>query len=713
MEKQYKPVPDVECMKYHGTPDKPDIKIFVSRRIDLDSEIIDNPLYIPVRCGAVFDKNESEFLGDDTGDNISEKRMSYCELTVIYWMWKNVEADYYGLSHYRRYLSFADKKISGAWQEQGFLDSMTEANQKKAGLLDEEKIRECIESHDMIIPVEFPVNVVFTPHGTGYRNTYDYVTRAWEDLFIRKEDIDNMMEIIDEYFPEYSASAKKFMSGSTFRGFNIFILKKELFHSLCEFEFGVLEKIDPMIDYTDASDSRKRAPGYLGEVLYSIWCYHHMRKKNLKVSERQIIFFQDTASEKPVPVSDSDDVITICCPTKYEDLPLTGVSLQSVVEHISPDKKYRFIFLLKNMPENKFFVMEQKRQKESLLRIAAPHENVEVIFYDPKTGLGPMDAREYVTPDLEGEFYAILLPWILKNIKKVVFLTPYAILKDDIAELFEMEFNGGAILAAKDLLAIGNVNGYDPEIRKHLKKNVKMKNLHRYIDNTVMVMDLETLRKRHDVEELYEKLEKRKWKNISIAHDAFNVFYEEDVEILPLKWNMINRSTPQILQCIDFVESDLVKEFNGVKNPLLINFKNIPTPWQNINSDFAYDFWSVARKTPFYEQILSYQIIGPNIAIQDLQIRSGWYDPRTKMRKAYDRLCPPNSLRQKLVEWLLPKGSGRRESVKNLVRLMTGDWRQRVRIEPEETEEEDEKELSAEKGDHDKAEQDKAVSGKA
>ncbi|MCL2520879.1 MAG: DUF4422 domain-containing protein, partial [Spirochaetaceae bacterium] len=85
-----------------------DIKIFVSHRIDLDSEVIDNPLFVPVRCGAVYDKRENkpDIIGDDTGDNISEKRLSYNELTVMYWAWKNVKADYYGLCHYRRYFSF-------------------------------------------------------------------------------------------------------------------------------------------------------------------------------------------------------------------------------------------------------------------------------------------------------------------------------------------------------------------------------------------------------------------------------------------------------------------------------------------------------------------------------------------------------------------------------------------------------------------------------
>ena len=46
------------------------------------------------------------FLSDSLGDSISNLNKYYCELTVIYYLWKNVNYDYVGLYHYRRYLNF-------------------------------------------------------------------------------------------------------------------------------------------------------------------------------------------------------------------------------------------------------------------------------------------------------------------------------------------------------------------------------------------------------------------------------------------------------------------------------------------------------------------------------------------------------------------------------------------------------------------------------
>ena len=141
------------------------IKIFVSHRIDLDSQTIDNPLFVNVRCGAVFDKRKNvEMLGDDTGENISEKRESFCELTVQYWAWKNQVADYYGLCHYRRYFAFewdsdaprniaqhiSEKYISGA---------------EKYGLSDAEFMRDTISAYDVVLAEPIDISKKPTPRG--------------------------------------------------------------------------------------------------------------------------------------------------------------------------------------------------------------------------------------------------------------------------------------------------------------------------------------------------------------------------------------------------------------------------------------------------------------------------------------------------------------------------------------------------------------------
>ena len=64
-----------------------------------------HPLLHPVQVGAALAQDHFPgFAHDDAGENISQKNRSYCELTAHYWAWKNVEADCYGFSHYRRYL---------------------------------------------------------------------------------------------------------------------------------------------------------------------------------------------------------------------------------------------------------------------------------------------------------------------------------------------------------------------------------------------------------------------------------------------------------------------------------------------------------------------------------------------------------------------------------------------------------------------------------
>lgn len=276
-----------------------DIKIFVSHRIDINSELIDNPLYVPVRCGAVFDdENPMNILGDDTGDNISHKRMTFCEFTVQYWAWKNVECSHYGMCHYRRFLVFADKRFKTNELGMVHLPELTPGKKMKMGLLNSKKMSKIIKRYDIVTSEYADVHRMVTPQGKveNVREMWD----AHDGIFFEKSTIDLMFKLIEELFPQYAGSAKEYFNGSLHRGFNCFVMKKELFFRMCEFQFTIMEKIDEMLDTTEYTQTMKRTPGFIGEMLYGIFVYHVSTRENVSVKEQQLVFFVRTDRIKSV-----------------------------------------------------------------------------------------------------------------------------------------------------------------------------------------------------------------------------------------------------------------------------------------------------------------------------------------------------------------------------------------------------------------------------
>ena len=71
----------------------------------------DKELYLPIHVGCEG-KKDLGFQGDNTGDNISSLNPYYCELTGLYWAWKNLDCDYLGLVHYRRYFTKRSQRYS-------------------------------------------------------------------------------------------------------------------------------------------------------------------------------------------------------------------------------------------------------------------------------------------------------------------------------------------------------------------------------------------------------------------------------------------------------------------------------------------------------------------------------------------------------------------------------------------------------------------------
>lgn len=274
----------------------PVIKIFVSRRIDVDSVVVENPLFIPVRCGAIYDTTKnSPYSGDDSGDNISRKRMSFCEFTVQYWAWKNVSADYYGLCHYRRYLSFSEKTFKTG--PHGLVSSplLYEKTMEKFKLLDESRMRDIIGTHDLVCTRGIPVSQIFTPRGRA-ETVYD-LWQAHEGYFFEKGIIPLFFDLIDQLAPEFSGSAREYFAGDTHIGYNCYVMRKKLFDRMCALQFPIMEALETELAGTESMEKFSRTPAYVGEMFFGVFVYHVTTHEKCSRKELQLVIFEET---KPV-----------------------------------------------------------------------------------------------------------------------------------------------------------------------------------------------------------------------------------------------------------------------------------------------------------------------------------------------------------------------------------------------------------------------------
>ena len=150
----------------------PTVKIFVSQKPEVHSRLIDNDIFVNVNCGASLfpDIHYEGVIGDDTGENISNRGKNLNELTVQYWAWKNYDADYYGLCHYRRYLSFSNQVFTvatpGQHRDLGHVisESLSDSEIKKYCLDDKSKMVMTIKQYDIIYATGIPIQYYDEAH---------------------------------------------------------------------------------------------------------------------------------------------------------------------------------------------------------------------------------------------------------------------------------------------------------------------------------------------------------------------------------------------------------------------------------------------------------------------------------------------------------------------------------------------------------------------
>lgn len=213
------------------------VKIFVATH--KPGNVRHDEVYTPIHVGRAISKYKEEMadmIGDDTGDNISEKNPYYSEMTAHYWIWKNVkDVEYVGLCHYRRFFGIE---------------------------ITEDNIDKLMKGYDvMMVTPDYKLDSVYSCFAR----------------FVSGEDLTILSQVIRKRCPQYYPTLVKLCDGVKFYPYNMVICKKELYDQYAEWMFSILFECEKYIKMSPYSNAR-RTIGYLAEMITQVYFIHNKMK---------------------------------------------------------------------------------------------------------------------------------------------------------------------------------------------------------------------------------------------------------------------------------------------------------------------------------------------------------------------------------------------------------------------------------------------------
>ncbi|MFG5101120.1 DUF4422 domain-containing protein [Campylobacter lari] len=233
-------------------------------------------------------------IGDDTGDNISHLNRYLCELTGIYWAWKNYDQlgnpDYVGFSHYRRHLIFDDTFQLAPRKWANFSPTYENISLEYKHLINIKKLKNK-EKYDIFAPEIFDVTVRDDVSVSSIVENFQTYCNDMHGLNLLTELLENDDKLVE--YKKYS----NIKSESSYFLANVFVMKKEIFFQYCDFLFYIIFKLWHIQSNELKLNSdlqQKRQLAYISEFITSIYIKKQF-DLNRKIKCFPISFIENTS----------------------------------------------------------------------------------------------------------------------------------------------------------------------------------------------------------------------------------------------------------------------------------------------------------------------------------------------------------------------------------------------------------------------------------
>lgn len=279
--------------------------------------------------------------------------------------------------------------------------------------------------------------------------------------------------------------------------------------------------------------------------------------------------------------------IAIVFETSELFLPYLNVALLSLIDHINDENNYDILILSCELKD--YVEVELKRvikdHNNLSLRIVNPHQMVEKYI---------QKAHYHY---LEINYYRLMLPWILKNYDKAINLGADIIIQKDLAVLYQTELPDSCYLAgAPDL-------GYHGRLSIDiLPSELGMTDPYMYVNADVLLFNLRAIRENINKDTLMNLWQKKQF--MCAEQDALNLAFDGHTKLLDLRWNVYPDRMTSEYHIEHAPEKSIADWKSSLADPYIIHYAAVPKPWDYPMVGYGSLWWSYARKSPYYEEII-------------------------------------------------------------------------------------------------------------
>ncbi len=266
-----------------------------------------------------------------------------------------------------------------------------------------------------------------------------------------------------------------------------------------------------------------------------------------------------------------------------------SVAVQSVLAHANTGCNYDIVILSDGICF---------KNRRLLLSMTDGMDNVSIRFLEVGYLLDQYAFQFTNTQLSRATFLRLLLPDVMRDYDKIIYLDGDTIVTRDLEELFSTDMKDHIAAAVEDP-HIALIRMYRKNVQKHLQTDVGLKADEKYFNAGVLLINLEALRKNYTVKDMIDMALERKW--MWEDQDVLNKLFRKKVLWLPDRWNVLWVTNPYLQEAM----KTRVSYFRALYDPYIIHYAGGCMPVKRLNDMFADEFWKAAKKTPFYELLVN------------------------------------------------------------------------------------------------------------